>query len=121
MDDKFAFYEDYGVEEYYVYDPFLNRLKVFLRRGKVLARVRPIEDFASPRLGIRFQMTTPEMTVFLPDGRRFLKFEELERERAQIQQRAARLAELSRKARQGQATPQELEELNRLEETFTSG
>jgi Uma2 family endonuclease len=121
MDDKFAFYEDYGVEEYYVYDPFLNRLKVFLRRGKVLARVRPIEDFASPRLGIRFQMTTPEMTVFLPDGRRFLKFEELERERAQIQQRAARLAELSRQARQGQATPQELEELNRLEETFTSG
>jgi hypothetical protein len=118
MDDKFAFYEDYGVEEYYVYDPFLNRLKVFLRGGELLARVRPVEGFASPRLGIRFEMTSPEMTVFLPDGRRFLTFEELEAERVQLHRKATRLAELSRKVRQGKATPQELEELDSLEESF---
>jgi Uma2 family endonuclease len=52
MDDKLAFYEEHGVEEYYFYDPDTNRLKVFLRRGDVLRRVRPADGFVSPRLGI---------------------------------------------------------------------
>jgi hypothetical protein len=82
-------------------------------------------------------MTEPEMKVFLPDGRLFRTFEDLERElsftqtqakraekRAQraeqraekTERRFVRLIELNRRARQGQATPEELEELNRLEE-----
>src|SRR5262249_4651392 len=77
MDDQQAFYEEYGVEEYYVYDPDSNRLKVFLRRGEVLRRVRPVEGFVSPRLGIRFDLSRPEMVVHGPDGRPFLTFEEL--------------------------------------------
>ncbi len=59
------------------------------------------------------------MAVFYPDGRRFLSFEELDAERQRqradkADQRAARLAELNRKAR-WQATRQELQELERLE------
>ena len=135
MEDQFAFYERYGVEEYYIYDPYKNQLQVFLRRDNVVAPVWPVEGFTSPRLGIRFEMTAPEMTVFLPDGSPFKTFKALKAERTLIQERAekaeqraekaeqrnTRLVELSRKARQGLATPQELEELNRLEEGSSPG
>jgi Uma2 family endonuclease len=130
MDDKQAFYEEHGVEEYYVYNPDTNRLLVFVRRGEVLRRVRPAAGFVSPRLGIRFDLSGDEMVVYRPDGTPFRTIEEetalrLEAERradAERQQRrdaerrAVRLAELGRKARRGQATPDELAELDRLEE-----
>jgi Uma2 family endonuclease len=123
MDDKFDFYEEHGVEEYYVYNPDNNRLRVFVRHGQVLLRVRPVQDHVSPRLGIRFNLTETGMNIFWPDGRRFLTFEELEGAREQAEQRAnvaeqraVRLAELSRKARRGLATVEELQELDRLEE-----
>jgi Uma2 family endonuclease len=127
MDDKHAFYEEYAVEEYYVYDPDHNRLMVYVRRGEVLRRVRPVEGYVSPRLGIQFDLSGPEMVVYGPDGRPFLTFEEVVAARAQAEQRAdqaeqraARLAELSRKARRGQANEEELKELDRLEEPPTT-
>jgi Uma2 family endonuclease len=136
MADKLAFYEEYGVEEYYIYDPDNNRLYVYLRQGEVLRRVRTVQEFVSPRLGIRFDLSGAEMVVFGPAGR-FLTFEELQATHEvlktsheelkttheelktiheQAVRRAARLAELSRKARSGQATPEELQELERLEQ-----
>jgi Uma2 family endonuclease len=116
MDDKQAFYEEHGVEEYYMYDPDGNRLIAFVRRGEVLRRVRPVAGFVSPRLGIAFDLSGTELVVRRPDARPFLTFEELEAARDQAEQRAARLAELSRKARRGQASVEELQELDRLEE-----
>jgi Uma2 family endonuclease len=148
MVDKFTFYEAYGVEEYYVYDPDSNRLIVYLRRGDVLRRVLPLHDFVSPRLGIRFDLSGPELVVRRPDGQPFLTFDQLQaarkqaeqranqaeqradhaelqlqqeqQQRLQAEQRANRLAELSRKARRQQATPEELAELERLEEQSSS-
>ena len=76
MDDKLAFYEEYGVEEYYVYDPDSNRLKVFLHRGEVLRRVRRLDGFVSPRLKIRFDLSGPELVIYHPDGEKFLTFKE---------------------------------------------
>jgi Uma2 family endonuclease len=137
MADKLAFYDEHGVEEYYIYDPDGNRLHAYLRGKEALRRVRFATAFASPRLGIRFDMSGPELVVFRPDGERFLTFDELQAERdrerqqrraaeqrsaqaeqraAQAEQRAARLAELSRKARRQQATPEEIAELERLEQ-----
>jgi Uma2 family endonuclease len=143
MAAKLAFYDDHGVEEYYIYDPDNNYLQIFVRRGEVLARVRKVADYVSRRLGIRFDLSGPEMVVYHPDGRHFFTFEELavaqfraerrvdqekqradqekqrgdqEKQRAdQAEQRASRLAELSRKARRQQASPEELAELERLE------
>jgi len=140
MADKFAFYEDYGVEEYYIYDPDHNHLQIFARRGEVLVRIRKADGHVSPRLGIRFDLSGPEMVVFYPDGRRFLTFEELEAERQRqerlaaeeraekaeqravianqraedIQRRAERQAELTRRALRQQATAEELQELHQL-------
>jgi hypothetical protein len=148
MADKLAFYDEHGVEEYYLYDPDLNALAIYVRQGEVLRRVRPARGFVSPRLGIRFDLSDSEMAVFGPDGQRFLSFEELSAERQrdqqlrleaqqqadqarlqadqarlqadQARQWAARLAELGRKARQGLASPAEIAELEKLEQEASS-
>ena len=112
MARKFDFYDHHGVEEYYVYDPDRNTLLIYTRGRQTLRRHRDIAKFVSPKLGIRFEMTHPEMTVYGPDGRRFRPFEE-------ERQSAKRLAELSRKARRGQATPEEVAELDRLEDELS--
>jgi Uma2 family endonuclease len=128
MADKFAFYEDHGVAEYYIYDPDTNRLQAFVRRGEALVRVRRVDGYASPRLGIRFDLSGPEMAVYYPDGRRFLTFEEVESERERerharlaaearaknAEQRAERQANLMRRVLRQQATADELQELQRL-------
>jgi Uma2 family endonuclease len=128
MVDKLAFYDDHGVEEYYLYDPYDNRLHGYNRQGAVLVRTRQMNGFVSPRLGIRFDLSGPELVVRYPDGRPFLTFEELEAERERIEQRAeqaerraeqaeqraSRLAELSRKVLRQEATSEELQELQRL-------
>src|SRR5262249_36966915 len=135
--DKEDFYERHGVEEYYVYDPEKNYLRIFVRQGTTFRKVRPPHGFVSPRLGIRFDLSGPELVVSYPDGRRFLTFEELDAQRQAAERRAdkaeqradkaeqradkaeqslLRLAELSRKARRGQASAEELQELERLED-----
>ena len=116
MIDKQEWYEIHGVDEYYLYDPDTNRLRVFQRQGDMLRRIRKVDGFVSPRMGIRFDLSGPEMVVRGPDGERFLSFEEIKAQQVQERQRAARMAELSRKARRQQASPEELQELERLED-----
>ncbi len=123
MADKFDSYERHGVEEYYVYDPDKNTLVMYLRRGELLRRVRPGEGLVSPRLGVRFELTEPEMTVYRPDGRPFLSFEQLEAERVQAVARAEqaekRAQEADRRAEQAEA---EVERLRRpLDSTRQAG
>jgi Uma2 family endonuclease len=128
MAAKQAFYEDYDAEEYYLYDPDSNGLQGYRRQGQTFVRIRKMNEFISPRLGIRFDLSGPELVVRYPDGRPFLTFEELDAEREKAEQRArqaeqraeqaeqrtARLAELTRKVLQQQATPEELGELESL-------
>lgn len=77
MIDKLSFYDDHGVEEYYVYDPDANRLVVYQRQGSVLRRARGEKVWTSPRLGIRFDLSEGEMKVYYPDGRLFQTYEEI--------------------------------------------
>lgn len=121
MDDKIDFYEEYGVEEYYWYDPDINRLKVFIRRGEVLHRLRDAHNFTSPRLGIRFDLSGPELVVYHSTGERFRTIEELAAECdvakkrvERSEQHLAHLAQLTRKLLRGQVTPEDLRELERL-------
>jgi Uma2 family endonuclease len=115
MSDKLDFYDRHGVEEYYVYDPDRNRLLAYVRHGEVLRRVRPADDFVSPRLKIRFHLTPPEMTVYRPDGRPFLMFDQLEAERVRTEearrQAVARAEQADKRAEQAEA---EVERLRRL-------
>lgn len=126
---KLTFHDGHGVEEYYVVDPWTNTLAVYLRGNGTLNRHHGDDGFRSPRLGITFDASGPELKLYYPDGRPFLTFEELaaqcdhdrreaepaQREIDQFARRAIRLAELGRKARRQQATPEELAELEGLE------
>jgi Uma2 family endonuclease len=108
MADKLDFYDRHGVEEYYLYDPDRNGLAVYLRRGEVLRRMYPADGYLSPRLRIRFQLTQPEMTVYRPDGRPFLMFDQLEAERVRAEEARRQAVE---RAEQAEA---EVERLRRL-------
>jgi len=99
MDEKLLFYDEYGVEEYYCYDPDNDELKVWIRGRATLSRVYFQESFTSPRLGIRFDLTGPEMRVFQSNGDPFLTYDQLktlqeqERVRAEAQRQRAEQAE----------------------------
>ncbi len=115
MTYKLEFYEDHGVEEYYIYDPDENALFIYVRRGEVLRRVRPSDGFISPRLKIRFQMTRPEMTVYHPDGRPFLTYDKLEAERLAALKRAEQAEQRAEKAdKRAEQAEAEVERLRRL-------
>src|SRR6267378_6544036 len=49
MLDKFQFYERYGVEEYYLYDPDFNELEGWIRNKEQLQPVGVINGWISPR------------------------------------------------------------------------
>ncbi|MFE1745242.1 Uma2 family endonuclease [Coleofasciculus sp. H7-2] len=121
MNKKQVFYDRYGVEEYYLYDPDKNDLSGWLRSGGSetvapwahrLDVIDSIDNWTSPRLGIRFDVSGEELQIYRPDGERFATYVEIsqrleqERQRAeqaeqraeQAEQRAARLAERLRAA-----------------------
>src|SRR4051794_3011147 len=104
MASKVLFYEQYGVEECYVYDPESNRLEVYLRGKAALVPMRPGVNFVSPRLSIRFDMTGREMVVRSPAGRPFQLTREALPDLLAGERRAARLAELAGKLLLQQAT-----------------
>ena len=90
---KFKFYERFGVEEYYIYDPDRNDLVAYRREGEALVEVAEPNGLVSPRLGIRFELTEDSFEILGPDGRRFQTYVELARERDELRTRADRLAD----------------------------
>ncbi len=88
MRQKFRFYERYGVEEYYVYDPDTGDLEGWLRSGDSLHPIAEMDGWVSPRLGIRFELDGIELNIYRPDGRRFETYEELNQHFEQERQRA---------------------------------
>jgi Uma2 family endonuclease len=88
MFKKFKFYELYGVEEYYVYDPDEVELIGWLRSGENLEIIDEMNGWVSPRLEVKFQVTSDNLEIFCPSGDRFLTFVELAQLKEQEKQRA---------------------------------
>jgi Uma2 family endonuclease len=80
LERKFAFYEHYGVEEYYIIDPDRNELAGFLRKDEALLETPVINGWISPRLGVRFDANGPELRILLPDGKPLVAYVDLARE-----------------------------------------
>jgi Uma2 family endonuclease len=120
MQRKLAFYQQYGVEEYYIYDPDEFVLTGWLRQGQQLVPIEVMSNWVSPRLQIRFawQVGTA-LVLHRPDGQRFLSPVELEeqlvreRQRAERQQQRAEEAEaaLAEERKQRQALLERLRSL----------
>ncbi len=112
MTRKFRFYERYGVEEYYLYDPETGDLSGWLRHGPALDDVPTMAGFVSPRLGVRFGLEGGGLRLAGPDGQRFLTYVELAAHRQAAQQRAEeerrRADKLAAKLRELGVNPDEL-------------
>lgn len=82
------FYQRYGVEEYYIYDPEKNDLNGLLLSGDSFEVIEEMNGWVSPRLGIRFQLTSDTLEIFSPSGQKFLSPVEIDQLRKQERQRA---------------------------------
>lgn len=88
MDEKFAFYDRHGVEEYYVYDPNMVELAGWRRQEGRLRPILPMDGWTSPRLSVRFDMSGEELVLYRPDGTRFQTVLELDKAAREADRRA---------------------------------
>jgi Uma2 family endonuclease len=86
---KLKFYERFGVEEYYLYDPDRKDLAGWLRDGESLREIDETNGWTSPRLGITFHLDpVAGLEIVGPDGREFSGFVELTEELDAVRERA---------------------------------
>jgi len=111
MADKLAFYDLYGVKEYYVYDPADNTLRIWLRQGARLSAMAHVGGWTSPRLKVRFALTPAGLDLFDPAGAPFLTSVELARRAAREAARAER--ESARAEQEGVRAERERERAER--------
>jgi Uma2 family endonuclease len=113
MRSKRMFYSRYGVAEYYEYDPEIGMLEVWTRQKGILRNAFIDDEWRSPLLGVTLKIeTNGELSVYRPNGERFLRPLEIkalsdlaearaerwrnraERERERAERLAAKLREL---------------------------
>jgi Uma2 family endonuclease len=91
MARKFDFYQTYGVAEYYVYDHMANDLAGWVRSSESGSdRLEPIvniQNWQSPLLGIRFELTDDNLNILKLDHTKFLTYLE-QADRADAERRA---------------------------------
>ena len=93
MNRKFRFYEQYGVEEYYVYDPDREDFNAWIRVNDRLESMDFKNSFVSPLLGIRFELEdNSTLVIYGTDGQPFLDFVD----NARLRQDAIDRAELEK-------------------------
>jgi Uma2 family endonuclease len=119
MYKKLSFYNRYGVDEYYLYDPENNDLSGWQRIEGNLEIIEPIEGWVSPRLGVRFELGEAGLEIYRPDGQRFLSYAELEEQgelnRQRAEQEAQRAEQEAQRAEQeAQRAEQEAQRAERL-------
>ncbi len=95
MERKLVFYERYGVEEYYIYNPENYQFQAWWRGDGGLDVVEIADNLVSPRLGIRFEPSETELKIYRPDGVKFLSYveinQQLEAERQRTEETEAKL------------------------------
>ena len=88
MTKKLQFYDRYGVEEYYIYDPETNELNGLYKNENRLNVIEDTHNWVSPRLQIRFAIEAGDLKIYRPDGQKFLTTLELNQYAEQEHQRA---------------------------------
>jgi len=94
----FEFYDRFGVEEYYLIDPWKDTLQGWRRVNGELKKIKSMVGWVSPRLGIRFEPKPDGLHVFGADGREFLMNRERTRLEAMTQNKLQKAEEERRKA-----------------------
>ncbi len=86
MSKKRLFYDRYGVEEYYLYDPEKNDLTGWLRSESLLDVIDEMNGWVSPRLGIRFEVLPETLQLYRPDGQLFADYLEVQQRLNEVQE-----------------------------------
>jgi Uma2 family endonuclease len=98
MNRKLLFYDRYGVEEYYLYDPDKYTLTGWIRQDDFLDMIDAIDQWVSPRLQIRFDLSQTELRIYRPDGALFLTYSEISARAEQAEERAEQAEERAEQA-----------------------
>ena len=77
MSRKLLFFERHKVEEYYLYDPETNFLDIWIRTSEGLEPIAQFDGWTSPRLGVRFDISTGRLQLYKPDGSKFYSYIEV--------------------------------------------
>jgi hypothetical protein len=85
---EILFADNPGVEEYYLYDPRRANFQGWSRQEDLLQPIENINGWVSPRLKIRFQWQEDTLSIYYPNGDRFLSSIELAQKAEQEKQRA---------------------------------
>jgi Uma2 family endonuclease len=100
MAKKFRFYEQHGVEEYYIYDPDRIDLNGWLRSNETLEVIESVDNWVSPRLGIQFVVQTDTLILYHPNGDAFQSYQQLNDLRREAQQQAEQERQQAEQERQ---------------------
>ena len=85
MNRKLLFYDRYGVEESYLYDPYQNHLRGWLRVEGFLEELEKLQQWVSPQLGIQFELSADTLVLYRPDGQLFADYVEVQRQYVEVQ------------------------------------
>jgi paraquat-inducible protein B len=100
MNRKLLFYDRYGVEEYYLYDPSKNHLQGWWRVAGFLEKLEEFNQLISPRLGIQLELSPETLRLYRPNGQPFADYVE-------VQQQLERVSQQLQQERQAKKTVQE--------------
>ena len=88
MHRKLRFYEQYGVSEYYLYDPDRLDFTGWMRSEDRLESIEQPTDWISLLLGIRFKLEPDGLVIYRPEGQTFSSFIDLDLRRQEAEHRA---------------------------------
>ena len=97
---KIDFYDEHGVEEFYIYDPDRGTLRGYHRRDGEWVGITSMQNWVSPRLQIRLRLEEGQLVVECPNGRQFVSPVELGRQRQQAEACAEEHRQLAQQQRQ---------------------
>ena len=92
MARKFAFYERFEVEEYYLVNPDAVTMEGWRRVGDELQEITELNGWISPRLGITFDLNDDNLCILGPDGHPLETYVDIARRLEEEARRADRLA-----------------------------
>lgn len=92
MKKKRGWYEKYGVEEFYLYNPITHELSGYARaENGSLEAIEEMDGWKSPRLGITFRMEEAGLRLYTPDDEPILSALELFHARQQAEMQLEQL------------------------------
>jgi hypothetical protein len=85
---KFAFYDRFGEEEYYLINPDPIWMEGWLRTSDRLREIPELNGFVSPRCGLQFVLSESDLRILGPDGRAFESYVDVVRRADEERRRA---------------------------------